>query len=44
MRKPIVALIVIGKKLTRKASRRLEAAPVPNHTIKSGAIEIFGTT
>jgi hypothetical protein len=34
--------MVIGKKAIRKASSRLDMAPVPNHTMNKGAMEIFG--
>ena len=40
----MAALMVMGKKATRNASSRLGMSPVPNHTMNSGAIEIFGIT
>ena len=42
--KPIAALMVIGKNAIRNASSRLDIVPVPNQTMNSGAMEIFGIT
>ena len=36
--------MVMGKNATRKASIRLDRVPVPNQTMNSGAMEIFGIT
>src|SRR5215475_11137221 len=43
-RKPSAELMVMGKKATRKASNKQDTVPVPNQTMKRGAMEIFGTT
>ena len=43
-RRPTAASMTIGKNEIRKATSIFGVTPTPNHTRKSGAIAIFGTT